>query len=98
MAETQGSAQTKAKNKYNAKAYDSLRIVVKKGRKDIIKAHAEQQGESINGFVNRAIDEAMERDTIGISESTADDVEAVSVARQEYANAETVHHNAINWD
>ena len=63
MAETQGSAQTKAKNKYNAKAYDSLRIVVKKGRKDIIKAHAEQQGESINGFVNRAIDEAMERDT-----------------------------------
>lgn len=65
MSETQGSAQTKAKNKYNAKAYDSLRIVVKKGRKDIIKAHAEQQGESINGFVNRAIDEAMERDTTG---------------------------------
>ena len=65
MADSQGSAQTCAKNKYNAKAYDSLRIVVKKGRKDIIKAHAEQQGESINGFVNRAIDEAMERDTTG---------------------------------
>ena len=63
MADSQGSAQTRAKNKYNAKAYDSLRIVVKKGRKEIIKAHAEQQGESINGFVNRAIDEAMERDT-----------------------------------
>ena len=30
MADSQGSAQTRAKNKYNAKAYDSLRIVVKK--------------------------------------------------------------------
>ena len=63
MADTQGNSQTRAKNKYNAKAYDNLRIVVKKGRKDIIRAHAEAQGESLNGFVNRAIDEAMERDT-----------------------------------
>lgn len=62
MEETRGTSQTRAKNKYNAKAYDSLRIVVKKGRKDIIKAHAENKGESINGFVNRAIDEAMVRD------------------------------------
>ena len=63
MTETKGTAQTKAKNKYNAKAYDSLRIVVKKGRKDIIKAHAESKGESLNGFVTRAIDETMQRDT-----------------------------------
>ena len=62
MAENKGSAQTRAKNKYNAKAYDSLRVVVKKGRKDIIRAHAEKQGESLNGFINRAIDEAIERD------------------------------------
>lgn len=27
-----------------------------------IKSHAESKGESVNGFVNRAIDEAMERD------------------------------------
>ena len=62
MAENQGSAQTRAKNKYNAKVYDSLRIVVKKGNKDIIKSHAESKGESLNGFVNRAIDETMKRD------------------------------------
>lgn len=62
MAETKGNSQTRAKNKYNAKAYDSLRIVVKKGRKDILKAHAESCGESLNGFVNRAIDETIERD------------------------------------
>lgn len=28
-----------------------------------IKTHAEQQGESVNGFIKRAIDETMERDT-----------------------------------
>ena len=93
MADSQGTAQTRAKNKYNAKAYDNLRIVVKKGRKDIIKAHAEQRGESLNGFVNRAIDEAMERDA-----ATADDPEAIRAARQAYENGETVNHNAINWD
>lgn len=62
MPESKGTSQTRAKNKYNAKAYDSLRIVVKKGKKEDIKAHAEKQGESLNGFVNRAIDEAIERD------------------------------------
>lgn len=62
MAEKKGNSQTRAKNKYNAKTYDNLRIVVKKGRKDIIRAHADSIGESINGFVNRAIDETMERD------------------------------------
>ena len=62
MAE-QGKASTKAKNKYNANNYDNLRIVVPKGKKDIIKAHAEKQGESINGFVNRAIDETMAKES-----------------------------------
>lgn len=31
-------------------------------KKDIIKAHAEAHSESVNGFINRAIDEAIERD------------------------------------
>lgn len=30
--------------------------------------------------------------------ATDNDIEAVSAARQEYANGETVNHNAINWD
>ncbi len=64
MAETQGKASTRAKNKYNANNYDSLRIVVPKGQKDVIKAHAEKYDKgSINGFVNRAINETMERDS-----------------------------------
>lgn len=55
-------AQTRASNKYAAKAYDRIALQVKKGRKDEIKAHAESKGESLNGFVNRAIDETIERD------------------------------------
>ena len=55
-------ARRRANEKYNAKAYDEIKVRVSKGNKDIIKAHAESNGESINGFVNRAIDETMERD------------------------------------
>ena len=64
MAENKNSrARIEANNKYNAKAYDRINLAVPKGQKDIIKAHAERKGESINGFVNRAINETMQRDT-----------------------------------
>lgn len=63
MAENKNSkARIEANNRYNAKAYDRINIAVPKGQKDIIKSHAESNGESINGFINRAIDETMERD------------------------------------
>ena len=52
-------AQIKATNKYNSANYDSLRIVVPKGRKKAVEAHAEKNGESVNGFVNRLIREDM---------------------------------------
>jgi predicted HicB family RNase H-like nuclease len=60
MAYTQAS--NKAVQKYNKKAYDDLRIRVKKGEGDIIKIHAKSQGESLNSFVVRAIHETMSRD------------------------------------
>lgn len=64
MAENKNSrARIEANNRYNAKAYDRINIAVPKGQKDIIKAHAESKGESVNGFVNRAIDETIQRDT-----------------------------------
>lgn len=62
MADNTGKASTRAKNKYNAANYDSLRIIVPKGKKELIKAHAEANSESINGFVNRAIEETIQRD------------------------------------
>lgn len=55
-------AQQKAQNKWIAKAYDRINLTVPKGQKDLIQAHAEAQGESTNGFINRAITNQMERD------------------------------------
>jgi hypothetical protein len=55
-------AEQKAVAKYKLKTYDRLEISVKKGQKDKIKTHAEGMGESLNGFVNRAIDNQIERD------------------------------------
>lgn len=57
-----GKASTKAQNKYIAKAYDRVNLTMPKGKKDSVQAHAEARGESVNAFINRAIDEAMERD------------------------------------
>ena len=57
-----GKASATVKNRYNAKAYDRINLTVPKGQKEIIKAHAESQSESVNGFIQRAIQEAMERD------------------------------------
>ena len=57
-----GKAQTRATNKYINKAYDRINLTVDKGKKDIIKEHAESMGESVNGFINRAINEAMQHD------------------------------------
>lgn len=56
-------AQQRAVSKYMKENYDEIKVRVDKGRKDIIKAHAESKGESVNGFINRAIEEAMERET-----------------------------------
>ncbi|MBQ2395632.1 MAG: hypothetical protein II304_01150 [Bacteroidales bacterium] len=55
-------AKKRANAKYNAKAYDRIELKVKKGEKDRIKAHAVNNGESLNGFVNRAIEETILRD------------------------------------
>ena len=62
--ETKRKTKTSAavKNRYNEKVYDRIGLVVPKGQKDLIKAHAESCGESVNGFIQRAISEAMERD------------------------------------
>lgn len=45
-------AQQKAVNKYVKNNYDSLRIVIPKGRKAAVEAHAKSKGESVNGLVN----------------------------------------------
>ena len=60
-------AQKRATMKYMAKAYDRIELKVPKGRKAELQEHAQQRGESLNGFVNRAIDHEVERDIQGAS-------------------------------
>ena len=56
-------AQQRAVSKYMKENYDEIKIRIAKGEKEVIKAHAEAQGESLNGFIIRAMSETMERDT-----------------------------------
>ena len=58
-------AQIKANAKYNLKAYDRIELKVPKGKKSELQEHAAKQGESLNGFVNRAIDNQVENDREG---------------------------------
>ena len=54
-----GKTSNAVKDRYNAKAYDGIRLRVPKGQKEKIQAFAESNGETVNGFINRLISEAM---------------------------------------
>ena len=54
-------AQKRAQKKYMEKKA-TVMIVVSPERRDQIKAHSEARGESVSAFINRAVDETMERD------------------------------------
>lgn len=54
-------AQKKAQQKYMEK-FAVARVRMDRTKYDAVQAHAEAQGESVNGFINRAIEETMERD------------------------------------
>lgn len=55
-------AQQKAVGKYVKANYDLYQVKMPKGQKEIVQIHAADRGESINGFINRAIEETMERE------------------------------------
>lgn len=55
-------AQQKAVAKYMKNNYDEIKIRVDKGRRDVIKAAATAAGESVNGYIKKAVDQRMERD------------------------------------
>lgn len=52
----------KYRNNFISQKYDRVNLTLPKGQKDVIRAHAESRGESVNAFIQRAIAEAMERD------------------------------------
>ena len=54
-----GKTSNAVKDRYNAKTYDDIRLRVPKGDKEKIQDFAEANGETVNGFINRLICEAM---------------------------------------
>lgn len=64
-----GKASTRAQNRYIAKTYDRVNLTLPKGQKEVVQLHASALGESVNGFIGRAISEAMERDGGGTAPS-----------------------------
>lgn len=72
-------AQQKAVHKYTKNNYDSILVTLKpKGIKNAIKTHAAARGESVNGFIGRAITETMDRDNGNPSEAAQKATDALS--------------------
>ena len=62
---TASPARIRANAKYNKKAYEQLCFSVRRDSElngDAIRAHAARCGESLNGFIKRAVAEAISRD------------------------------------
>ena len=55
-------AQQRAVSKYMKENYEEIKVRIAKGEKEVIKTHAEAHNESVNAFINRAIQETIERD------------------------------------
>lgn len=55
-------ARKRANAKYNAKAYTKLMVRIRKEDEDAIRAAIEASGESVNGYILKAIRQRMERE------------------------------------
>lgn len=66
-------AQQKAVNKYVKEKYDRILLTMPKGRKEQIQAAAEARGESVNGFINRLISDALDTENGVQGQSSAQD-------------------------
>ena len=62
MAYKDKSDAIKYNNQFIRETYDRINLTVPKGRKDVIQSHAAAQGQSVNAYINQAVDERMERD------------------------------------
>ena len=62
---TVSKAQKKATAKYEQQNYDKVLLRLEKGKKEKIRAAAEKQGQSLNGYIVTAVDEKMQRSSNG---------------------------------
>ncbi|MDR0325029.1 MAG: S24 family peptidase [Oscillospiraceae bacterium] len=63
----QSKAHMQATQRYEQKAYDKVLLRLKKGERDIITAHATGYSESLNGYITKAIEQRMERESATIN-------------------------------
>lgn len=68
-----GKTSATVKNRYNAKVYDRVSIMLPKGRKQAVEAHARKHGESVNGLVNALLRADMGLTDAEWKESPAED-------------------------
>ena len=62
-------ANQRAVNKYVKNNYDRINVTMPKGKKETIQERAEVCAQSVNAYINAAIDEKMERDAGGPQEA-----------------------------
>lgn len=55
-------AQIKATSKYESKSYDKILLRLPKGKRELVRAAAGRTGESLNGYITKAIDERMRKE------------------------------------
>lgn len=97
-------AQKKATTKYVKNKYDRHVLTMPKGKKATLQAHAATKGESLNGFVNRAIDGQIERDTgnmptenIPVMHLTNEEKAHIEKRREVLAQVQALGE-AVEWD
>lgn len=71
-----GKTSSEVKDRYNKKAYDEIKLRVKKGRKAEIQEWASAKGKSVNLYIIDLINKDM-----GISEPTEDKEKSVGQSR-----------------
>ena len=59
-------AQQKAVHKYVKANYDRLELTLPKGQQEEVKNFAAAQGESVNAFIARLIEEAMKKEGVSV--------------------------------
>lgn len=60
-------AQQKAVNKYVKNNYDRINVTFPKGQKEFIAQLATAAGESVNGYIKKAVEERIQRENPDIS-------------------------------
>ena len=56
-------AQQKATQRYIKEKIDEIKVRTPKGKKDVIKAHADAVGQSVNAYIIQAVDDRIQRET-----------------------------------